>query len=80
MMGEHPHVSQFVREDGIELLCAQALEELVLDREPEGLASIGRCFNRHDECDLRLYRDVDVVGNPQFCPQAIDDQLNAQKR
>jgi hypothetical protein len=78
-VGEHPDVPQLVREDRIQFLCAQALEELILDCEAEGLASIGWRFDGDDECDLRFDRNVDVLRNPQLTAQTIDyewDSLN----
>ena len=72
---EHPHVSQLVRDGGIEFHRAQALEEAIFDREPEGLASIDRCFDRHHERDLRFDRNIDVLRDPELNSQAIDDEL-----
>jgi len=51
---EHPHVAQLVGHCRIEFFIAQTLEESILDRKPEGLASIAWRFDGHDQRDLRL--------------------------
>ena len=66
VMGEHPHVTQLVGHRRIEFLGTQSLQEAVFDRESEWLASIRRRFDRHDERDLRLHRDVDALRYPQL--------------
>ena len=48
----------------------------ILDREPEWLTSIDRCFDGDDECDLRFDRNVDALRNPQLSSQAIDHELD----
>jgi hypothetical protein len=70
-------MTQFVGQHRIEFICAQALEESILDGEPETSTSLAWRFHRNDERNLRLDRDVDIVGDPQLFSQTIDDELNA---
>ncbi len=77
MVGEHPHMTQFVSQHCSEFICAQALEEPNLDGESETPPSLVWRFHRNDQRNLRLDRDVDIVGNPQLFSQTIDDELNA---
>ena len=72
---EHPHVAQLVGHCRIEFFIAQALEESILDRKPEGLASIEWRFDRHDQRDLRLDRDIHILRNPELASKTIDDKL-----
>ena len=72
---EHPHVAQLVGHRRIEFFIAQTLQESMLDRKPEGLASIEWRFDRHDQRDLRLDRDIHILRNPQLASKTIDDEL-----
>jgi hypothetical protein len=72
---EHPYVAQLVGYCRIEFFIAQTLEESILDRKPEGLASIEWRLDRHDQRDLRLDRDIHVLRYPEFDSKTIDDKL-----
>jgi len=72
---EHPHVAQFVGHCRIEFFIAQTPEEPILDRKPEGLASVEWRFDRHDQRDLRLDRDIHILRYPELASETIDDKL-----
>jgi hypothetical protein len=72
---EHPHVAQLVGHCRIEFFIAQTLEEPILDRKPERLASIEWRFDRNDQRDLRLDRDIHILRNPELTSKTIDDKL-----
>jgi hypothetical protein len=59
----------------IEFFIAQTLEESILDRKPEGPASSEWRFDRYDQRDLRLDRDIHVLGYPELDSKTIDDKL-----
>jgi hypothetical protein len=72
---EHPHVAQLVGHCRIEFFIAQTFEESILDRKPEGLASIEWRFDSHDLRDLRLDRDIHILRYPELASKTIDDKL-----
>jgi hypothetical protein len=68
-------VTQLVGHCRVEFFLAETLEEPILDRKPEGLASLEWRLDRHDQRDLRLDRDIHVLRYPELDSKTINDKL-----